>query len=75
MSQPTRHVKAEMSALSSVVERIRAEYVEMPGLSLHVLQAARFWGLSRTMAEQALSALVDSRFLLRDKNGSYRRRL
>ena len=26
----------------AVVERIRAEYVEMPGLSLTVLQAARF---------------------------------
>jgi predicted transcriptional regulator of viral defense system len=47
----------------------------MPGLSLTVTQAARFWGLSTPMLELLLSALVESGFLLRDKNGSYRRRL
>jgi len=43
----------------AVVERIRAEYVEMPGLSLTVLQAARFWGLSARTLERVLSSLVE----------------
>jgi Fic family protein len=73
MSQTESHGNAETLAPSSVLERIRAEYVEMPGLSLTVLQAARFWGLSRPTSEQVLSALVENGFLLRDKNGSYRR--
>jgi Fic family protein len=59
----------------AVVQRIRAEYVEMPGLSLTVLQAARFWGLSARTLERVLSSLVESGFLERDKKGCYRRSL
>jgi Fic family protein len=73
MSQTESHGRAATAAPSSVLERIRAEYVEMPGLSLTVLQAARFWGLSGPTSELVLSALVEDGFLLRDKNGSYRR--
>lgn len=58
---------------SNVVERIRAEYIEMPGLSLTVAQAARFWGLSEVVLEGLLAALVEGGFLLRDSNGAYRR--
>ena len=57
----------------AVVQRIRAEYIEMPGLSLTVLQAARFWGLSARTLERVLSSLVESGFLERDKKGYYRR--
>ena len=57
----------------AVVQRIRAEYVEMPGLSLTVLQAARFWGLSARTLLRALTSLVESGFLQRDKKGRYRR--
>ena len=57
----------------AMVQRIRAEYLEMPGLSLTVLQAARFWGLSARTLERVLSSLVESGFLERDKKGCYRR--
>lgn len=59
---------------SSDTARIRAEYVEMPGLSLTALQAARLWGLGTLRSEQVLSMLVDSGFLLCDRLGLYRRR-
>ena len=59
---------------SSDTARIRAEYVEMPGLSLTALQAARLWGLGTLRSEQVLSMLVDSGFLLCDRQGLYRRR-
>lgn len=58
---------------ASIVERIQAEYVEMPGLSLTLTQAARFWGVSAVTLERQLSSLVEIGFLRRDKNGCYRR--
>jgi hypothetical protein len=74
MDQTEPLVSGEPSvSLSSVVDRIRAEYLEMPGLALTVAQAARFWGLNAPALEQLLSILVDSGFLRRDKNGAYRR--
>jgi DNA-binding IclR family transcriptional regulator len=58
-----------------LVQRIRAEYVEMPGLSLTISQAARFWGLNATALEVLLSTLVDTGFLVCDGKGLYRRRV
>ena len=58
---------------ATIVERIQAEYVEMPGLSLTLTQAARFWGVSPVALEQQLSSLVKIGFLQCDKNGCYRR--
>ncbi len=68
--------RAELSdaLMSSVIERIRAEYVEMPGLSMTLPQAARLWGLSTPRPERLLSTLVRSGFLLCDRTGLYRRR-
>jgi hypothetical protein len=43
---------------SSETARIRAEYVEMPGLSLTALQAARLWGLGTLRSQQVLSMLT-----------------
>jgi hypothetical protein len=54
--------------------RIRAEYQEMPGLTLTVPQAARLWSLSAPESLGLLSELVDTGFLIRDRKGAYRRR-
>ena len=59
---------------SNAIERMRAEYVEMPGLSVTVPQAARLWGLSPPRSERLLSTLVDNGFLLCNREGLYRRR-
>ena len=59
---------------SNAIERMRAEYVEMPGLSVTVPQAARLWGLSTPQSERLLSTLVDNGFLLCNRKGLYRRR-
>ena len=68
------HVASSRELSSSETARIRAEYVEMPGLSLTVLQAARLWGLDTLRSERVLSMLVDSGFLRCDRQGLYRRR-
>jgi hypothetical protein len=42
---------------------VRAEYLEMPGLSLSVAQAARLWNVGRDECLQALDALIRAGFL------------
>ena len=68
------HSDTPDSSASSVVQRIRGEYLEMPGLTLTVRQAARLWGLEVPQSQRLLSELVDSRFLVTDASGAYRRR-
>lgn len=46
-----------------VVRRIRAEFLEMPGLCLTAKQAQRLWSLERRTCEALLQSLIDSRFL------------
>ena len=57
----------------SLLRRIRAEYQEMPGLTLTLSQAARLWSLGASESLSVLSQLVDSGFLIRDTKGAYRR--
>jgi hypothetical protein len=52
---------------------VRAEYEEMPGLSLTPMQAARMWGLTRPQSERLLDGLATDGFLVRDRRGAYRR--
>jgi Fic family protein len=56
-----------------LAQRIQSEFIEMPGLSLTLPQAARLWGLTRSQAESVLRDLVEGGFLVRTPRGSYRR--
>ena len=53
--------------------RIRAEYVEMPGLQLTVEQAQRLCGVERALCQMVLDALTDVKFLWVKSNGTYAR--
>lgn len=57
----------------ALFERIRAEFLEMPGLQLTVEQAGRFCGLQGPVCQVVLDALVDAKFLWRKSNGVYAR--
>jgi hypothetical protein len=57
--------------LVSAVRRARAEYIEMPGLRLTAAQAARLWTLDAALCADVLSALVESRFLVRTRDASF----
>ena len=57
-----------------VADRIRAEYVEMPGLSLTVWQAQRLWNVSEELCVRALLRLVQAKFLMLTSSGTYVRR-
>ena len=51
--------------LDHVVRRVKAEFLEMPGLRLTVQQAARLWGLERALCESVIEILIRSAFLRR----------
>ena len=47
----------------TVIQRVRGEFNEMPGLRLTPEQAARLWGLDARSCSEVLRALVSSSFL------------
>jgi hypothetical protein len=59
---------------AALVLRVRSEFVEMPGLRLTAGQAARLWGLERTLSERVLISLEASGFLVRTRDGAFVRR-
>lgn len=57
--------------LSDVLQRVRGEYREMPGLNLTQPQAQRLWGLDTCACETVLRNLVDAHFLRRTPKGTF----
>ena len=57
----------------SLLNRVKAEFIEMPGLRLRVEQAQRLWNMDRTSCEQLLRSLVDAKFLDRGPDDAYGR--
>ena len=47
----------------AVLRRIKAEFMEMPGLRLTPAQATRLWGLDREACQAVIDALIDASFL------------
>jgi len=56
---------------SPLVNLIRAEYQEMPGLSLTRRQMQRLWSLDSATCNAAIEALVSARVLKRTQRDSY----
>ncbi len=54
-------------------QRIRGEFLEMPGLRLTAQQASRLWAVDRTTSEFVLDRLADAGFLSRTREGAYLR--
>ena len=59
--------------LTTLVERIRAEYLEQPGLRLTEAQASRLWRLDAPTTRHALNTLTGAEFLQRSEDGRYAR--
>jgi hypothetical protein len=57
----------------AILKRVRAEYLEMPGLRLTPDQLQRLCGLERTVCQAVLDALVDAKFLCIKSDGAYAR--
>lgn len=56
-----------------VLERIRAEYLEMPGMRLKVQQVQRLCGVERSLCQVVLDSLIEAKFLCLRSDGSYAR--
>ena len=48
---------------SRLLQRVRSEFIEMPGLRLTVAQASRLWNTDAGTSVALLDALVELRFL------------
>ena len=57
----------------ALLNRIRGEFLEMPGLRLTCEQAQRLYGLDPALCQRALDWLVDARFLCVTANRTYAR--
>jgi hypothetical protein len=55
------------------LQRIRAEYLEMPGLRLTREQVERLCGVEHTVCQMVLDALVEAKFLCVKADGAYGR--
>ena len=55
--------------LGRLVERVRGEFNEMPGMQLTEAQAARLWGLELTACRGVVELLVGTEFLRRTPSG------
>jgi hypothetical protein len=61
------------SAPERFLQRIRAEYLEMPGLRLTQRQVERLCGVEHTVCQMVLAALVETKFLCVKADGCYGR--
>ena len=58
---------------NSLINRIRGEFLEMPGLRLTLAQAQRLCGVERALCQRVLSTLVETGFLRVKTDGTYTR--
>lgn len=63
---------SDVRADADLLDRIRGEFLEMPGLHLTAPQARRLWSLDHETCERLLERLLASRFLCRTRHGAFR---
>ena len=59
--------------MTTLEDRVRGEFLEMPGLRLTPQQASRLWALDRATSELVLDRLASTGFLSRTHEGAYLR--
>jgi hypothetical protein len=59
--------------MQQTLERLRAEFLEMPGLRLTIIQVHRLCGVELPLCSAVLDALVREDFLCVKPDGSYAR--
>ena len=62
-----------MPTSPNLLDRVRSEFIEMPGLRLKIEQAQRLWNLDRAICEGVLRSLVEANFLRRYSDDAYSR--
>jgi hypothetical protein len=62
-------------ATRRLVQRIREEFEEAPGLQITMEEGVRFWGLDAETCAYVLTQLFEMGFLVRADDGRYRQGL
>ena len=60
-----------MGTIEDVLNQLRAEFMEMPGMRLHAQQIQRLCGIDQTTCQLALDSLLESKFLCLKPDGAY----
>ena len=63
----------DLSLDRRTLQRLRAEYIEMPGLRLRAVQVQRLCGIEPSACRTLLDTLVDEKFLRANTDGTYTR--
>ena len=58
---------------SALAQRVRAEFIEMPGLTVTFWQAMRLWNLDERVCRAVLDLLVRGGVLTETRHGAFRR--
>lgn len=70
-STKSKSAAAQVGRTPIIVERIRGEFREMPGLTLTLAQAGRLWSLDQPTCGEVLTQLVEAGFLCRTSGGAF----
>ena len=62
-----------MTTIDDIVNRLRAEFLEMPGLRLTSRQVQRLCGVEPSLCQLGLDSLVETKFLSLKSDGVYAR--
>ncbi|MGE3510821.1 MAG: hypothetical protein AB7N65_18260 [Vicinamibacterales bacterium] len=57
-----------------VTQRVRAEFEEMPGLTLTEHQAAKLFGIEQKMCRDVINQLIHASYLRKTRSGTITRR-
>lgn len=61
----------ELTNVHQTMQRIRAEFLEMPGMRLTVEQVQRLCGVEASVCQTVMDALVARKFLCVHPDGTY----
>ena len=62
-----------MRTIDDVLNRLHAEFLEMPGLRLTIEQVQRLCGVERVICQMVLDTLVEEELLCMSADGHYKR--
>ena len=71
--QPITTAPLAPDPFGEALQRVKGEFLEMPGLKLTESQARRLWALDGDVCHAVLTALVESRFLVRTRQAAFTR--
>lgn len=71
MTNVRADVSTSRQAIRSLMELVRAEYVEMPGLSVTLPQARRLWAVDHATCEEVFSRLISEGVVRRTGKGRF----